>query len=174
MLGSKTVLSHVIENLQKCKNIDQIILAIPDNPENMDLIEYENIYKIKMFAGDENNVLDRFIQAAEFYDVKNILRVCADAPFLPPWLVDYAIEMWNPKKIGYMRSTGMPLGQNIELMTLSALKSIEVPSPEEKEHVTLALYKSSTTTRSILDIDSLTVDTPADLKELEKIGKYYE
>lgn len=178
-LGKKTVLSWVIESLQKCKNIDQIILAIPDNPENMDLLEYEHLYKIKIFAGDEDNVLDRFIGAAEFYGTENILRVCADSPFLPTWLIDYAIEVWNPKKYGYLVSHDMPMGQNIELITLEALKVLSQHADvAEQEHVTLGFYRTSNLIYPIEKIAelgiSLTVDVPSDLKSLDGMAKYYE
>jgi len=174
MLGGKTILARVIENVQKSRLVDRIILAIPDTQENMDLVQYEEMYDVKIFAGSENNVLDRFIQAGEFYDAEHILRVCGDAPFLPSWLIDHAIETWNPDEHGYLRTSGMASGQNVELVTLDILKSIKDPSYAESEHVTLALYKPADVARAIMDIDSLSIDTQEDLESMQKMVKHYD
>ena len=55
-----SVIEIVVERLKQSKNLDEIIVAIPDNKENDDLKQLLKSKKIKFFAGSENDVLDRF------------------------------------------------------------------------------------------------------------------
>ena len=54
------------------------------------MTEYSKINStgIKFFRGSQNNVLKRYIDAAEKYDLNHIIRITADCPFTDPNLID--------------------------------------------------------------------------------------
>ena len=63
-----SVIEIVVERLKQSKNLDEIIVAIPDNKENDDLKQLLKAKKIKFFAGSENDVLDRFYNCSKKYN----------------------------------------------------------------------------------------------------------
>ena len=79
--GGKTLLETVISNLQKVVGT-KIIVATSVNPNNDVLETFLNERNITVFRGSEDDVLGRFIGAAEANGIDGIVRICSDNPFL--------------------------------------------------------------------------------------------
>lgn len=77
--GGKTLLETVIENLKKTGA--KIIVATSVNPNNDKLETFLKERNITVFRGSEDDVLSRFIEAAEANGVDGIVRICSDNPF---------------------------------------------------------------------------------------------
>ena len=60
----KTVLEHIIERLSYAKKIDQLIIATSNLSENDQIADLAKQKGISCFRGDEDDVLNRFYQAA--------------------------------------------------------------------------------------------------------------
>ena len=176
MINGQTVLGNVITRLNRCKAVRSIVLAIPNTEANDELREFSSFYQIGLYRGDENDVLQRFIQAAEIFKVNHILRVCADSPFILPGLIDYCIYKYNLMGCDYFQSQGMVMGQNIEIVRLDALKkSHKFATAEEKEHVTLYIQNHpSEFNIKTIKISSFAIDEKSDLRTLKEMAKYYE
>jgi len=79
--NNKCILELLIEKLSIIQNVETIIATSLNG--NNDVIEnFCNIHGVKCFRGNENDVLQRFIDAAETFDIAKIIRVCSDNPFL--------------------------------------------------------------------------------------------
>ena len=103
-LNGEEILNWVIQRLKRNKNI-RIVLATSKNPENKRLVNLAKKSKIDYFVdtlGSEDDVLGRFIRAAEFFKEKTIIRVCADNPLVDPYFIDDLIKNFRNKKIDYM------------------------------------------------------------------------
>lgn len=175
IINGETIISRIVHKLNKCRTIEKKVLAFPDNTDNLDLYRVEAWHDIKTFRGSENDVLGRIIGAAEKYEIDPVVRVCADSPFILSWLIDYAIELFKVSQVDYLFSTGFPKGQNVEVITLDALKkSHEKANDEEKEHVTLYIQHYPKGFRSASFGVDFVVDTEKDLKELQTIAKFYD
>src|SRR5689334_2890846 len=79
MLYGKPVLQHVIERAkqirgEKNNNPDHIIVAVPDMDESEPLLELISQCGVENFCGSENNVLERYYQAAKFFKLDFIVR----------------------------------------------------------------------------------------------------
>ena len=69
--------------LEKVKKLGvQVVLATTINPFDDRICALAGNHNVPVFRGSENDVLDRFIQAAQQYSFSKIIRVCADNPFL--------------------------------------------------------------------------------------------
>ena len=79
--NGKTILNLLIEKLKKFHDC-RIILATSELPANIQLVDVAQKANIGYFQGSENDVLQRFIDAAESQDAEHIIRICADNPFL--------------------------------------------------------------------------------------------
>jgi spore coat polysaccharide biosynthesis protein SpsF len=81
--NNKNILEIVIETIKKAMPNQVPIILATTVKESDDCItgigEKENIF---VYRGDEENVLKRFISAAQYYKLDGIIRICADNPCL--------------------------------------------------------------------------------------------
>ena len=69
--------------LEKVKKLGiPMVLATTVNPSDDRICSLVATHNVPVFRGSENDVLDRFIQAAQAFGFSKIIRVCADNPFL--------------------------------------------------------------------------------------------
>lgn len=105
---------------------------------------------VPCFRGSENDVLDRFIMAAEYYRFETILRVCADNPFfdvastllLAGMLYINKVDYMGYKMIGNLPSIKTHIGLWGEAVTLKALVNSASLTNDSlyREHVTNYIY----------------------------------
>jgi spore coat polysaccharide biosynthesis protein SpsF len=184
------IINILIEGFLNCVDpLSKIILATSDNQADDVFIDIAGKYGIELFRGDEQDVLNRFVQAASFYKIDNIVRVCADNP-----IYDYCgtIELlkshlaMDSDYTAFELEGGIPsikshLGFWGEVVSLRALKKIQERTNEKVfiEHVTNYIYthpdnfvinfiKTSPKFYSRKDV-RLTVDTIEDFEMVKNI-----
>lgn len=175
-VGDKTIVDHIIARLQRCRHIDQIIFAIPNTPENDPLANYLLTRPVKIYRGEENDVMGRMVGAAHQFKIRDFARICADSPFILPWAIDYAIDLYRLNDYDYFFSRGLVTGQNVELVHTASLSlAHDQANIEQREHVTLYFEENYQLFNvGMIDIKNLCVDTPDDLGELGPIAQYYD
>jgi spore coat polysaccharide biosynthesis protein SpsF len=146
----KGVLELLIKKIKKQYPNTIIVLATTDNKADDELEQIALENEIQCYRGDENNVLSRFIEVGEQYHLKNIIRVCADNPFLDVLHIQELtskIEEGKYDYVSYKNNKGTPvikthLGLFTEAASLNALKSIAKNTDKKLylEHVTNYLY----------------------------------
>lgn len=146
--GGKTLLETVISNLQKVAGA-KIIVATSVNPNNDELEAFLKERGITVFRGSEDDVLSRFIGAAEANGIDGIVRICSDNPFLDWHGVAALIEKAKTSVADYIgyRINNTPsikthFGFWGEYVTLDALKRVAETTDEKPahEHVTIHIY----------------------------------
>ena len=146
--GGKTLLETVIANLQRVEGA-KVIVATSVNPNNDELESFLKERGITVFRGSEDDVLSRFIGAAEENNVDGIVRICSDNPFLDWHGVAALIERAKTSDADYIgyRINDTPsikthFGFWGEFVTLKALKHVAATTEEKPahEHVTIHIY----------------------------------
>jgi len=146
--NGKNILNIIIEKLINHFNKYLIILATTNNPQDDKLKKFTEKYNIKIFRGSEENVLKRFIDAAQNYNLKEIIRVCADNPFLEIFYLKKLIDSYTKNydyisyKIDQQPAICTHFGFFAEFVTLEALRKVTVNTNEKiyTEHVTKFIY----------------------------------
>lgn len=137
--STEVLLSWPVKRLQKSKLIKKIILATSTNKENDVLKDFSAEHDIFFYAGSEQNVLSRFIEAANIYGLDIIVRVTGDNPIIDEGLIDQLTGLHIKGNFDYSYSDNLPVGMNVEVITTAALKEIaarkDLIQPDE-EHVT--------------------------------------
>lgn len=184
----KSILDLLIDKLLSFPDY-KIILATSTNKENDLLEEIANKRNILCFRGSENDVLKRFIDAAKFFNVTDIIRICSDNPFLEMESLKELIEC-DKSGVDYVsfKVNGMPsikthFGFWAEYVTLSALEKVMNLTSDNlyHEHVTNYIYAHNElfilkwiNTNSVLegrnDIRT-TIDTKEDFCVVQKMYK---
>lgn len=166
----------------------KIVVAIPDNGNNFELLDYVNSLGIACFEGDELNVLKRFYDAALFYGAKDIIRITGDNPLIDGMFIREQVESLIVKSSRYYYSEGenkrLPLGMSFEMFSFDILKEayINAKSSEEFEHVTQYMVQNLpgdilnyTINTNYQDHDiRLTIDTKEDFTLFETLVNQFQ
>ena len=180
-IKSKEIILLQILRLKKCKNIKQIIVAIPNNKDNIILKNFLKSHSIKFFAGNENNVLKRYYDCSVKNNVKHILRITADCPLIDPYLIDQlALKYSSLKRLDYLSNIierSYPDGMDIEFFSFKALKVAfrNVIYKDDKEHVTKYFLRSDRFIKKNISIKDdysklrITLDYREDFQLINKI-----
>jgi spore coat polysaccharide biosynthesis protein SpsF (cytidylyltransferase family) len=140
-IKDKTLLKIHVDRIKKSKRINSVIIATT-NKQNDDLIENEAFkLKVNCFRGSEDDVLDRFYQAAKNYEPDYIVRLTSDCPLIDPNLIDEIIDQTIKTNADYCSNTlieSYPDGQDVEVFTFKFLKKTWEESilKSDREHVT--------------------------------------
>ena len=153
------IFSLLLKKLTSSFDKNDIILATSLNENNDVLVEIAKHHGVNYYRGSENDVLQRFIDAAKEFDAENIIRVCADNPFLDVFYIELLIEKFenfNCDYLSYVTSDGTPsikthYGFWAEAVKLSALEKVRELTDENlyHEHVTNFIYAN----REIFDVN---------------------
>ena len=186
--GGKTLLETLLENLHKVSDV-KVIVATSVNKNNDQLESFLRERNELVYRGSENDVLDRFIKAAEENNVEGIVRICSDNPFMDWQGVAKLVEKAKTSDADYIgfRINEKPsilthFGFWGEYVTLNALKRVysttDLGTPAH-EHVTFHVYKHPEEYKCEWiagpdflegrDDIRLTIDTPDDLQNALKV-----
>lgn len=142
-----TVLEHVIERVRNAKTIDDICIATTTNREDDAVVALLKDKDVKVWRGSEEDVLDRFYQAARFMQAGAVCRITADDPLKDPAVVDAVVETYRQGGFDYVSNTMRPTypeGIDVEVFSFQALERAwkEARLPSEHEHVTPYIWKN--------------------------------
>ena len=137
----------LFQRLSRSKRIDRIILATSDDPRNKPLADYVRSAGFDVFEGSENDVLDRYYQAAGAYSPDTVVRITGDCPLIDAELVDRVIVAYEAAGVDYFCNTSPPTfpdGLDTEVFSLRALEQAarQADKPAEREHVTPFIRES--------------------------------
>lgn len=177
-----TLLNVLVKRLKKSKKIKDIIIATTKRKEDDKIIKFCNDYSLKYFRGSQHNVLQRFYETAKKFNLKNIVRITSDCPFIDPTILDQMIIEYKKKNLDYLSNTypepsTYPDGMDIEIFNFNTLRLANkfAKTRTEKEHVTYYMRKENNfkILRSDLDKDMsqyrLTIDYIYDYELFKKI-----
>ena len=147
-LEGKTVLERVVERVKKSALVSDVVVATTINKEDLKIAGLCSGSGIRVFRGSENDVLDRFYQAAELFKPEHVLRITADCPLIDPAVIDKVVAYHLSQKCDYTGNTlqkeTYPDGEDTEVFTFNALKRSweEASLASEREHVTPYMKKN--------------------------------
>lgn len=156
--GGNSILDIILNKLSSFFKEDiPIILATSTNKADDCLEQYASKRLLFFFRGHEQDVLFRFVAAAEKYNLSHIVRVCADNPLIHIGSIDHLITVFKnefDKKgnaidyLSYKNGMNTPTirthwGLFAEIVSLKALKKVLGLTSEVifHEHVTNYIYE---------------------------------
>jgi spore coat polysaccharide biosynthesis protein SpsF len=171
----RPLLSYMLERLSASKLLPELILLTSTERKDDVLEDFCRNAGVRCFRGAHEDVAGRFLAASEYYGAGEILRLCADSPWIDARVIDYVLSRADLDKndiVTNVHPRSFPKGQSVELFPASALKKAHpLMSASHKEHVTSFFYEHSQDFR-ILNVrcpegnfseKSLCVDTLEDL-----------
>ena len=144
-LCGKSVLGHVITRLKNSRRADKLIIATSNLPTDDILVEECKNYKVDFYRGSDGDVLQRFYQAAKFYELSAVARVCADNTLIDWEIIDDEIQIYQNFKYDVVTcGDTVPLGLGCEIFSFELLEEANNKASEhyQHEHVTPYLYEN--------------------------------
>lgn len=183
-VGGIPMIELLLSRLARAKEPDQIVVVTSVDERNLSLVEHVHKLGYACEQGSENDVLDRYVQAAKKHHADVVVRITGDCPLVDPALVDECIRRFKAAGVDYFNNTNPPTypdGLDIEVCTFKALEqaSQETSDPFDREHVTPYLRNSgefktgSMQHKQDLSASRWTVDEPADFAVIEKVFQHF-
>ncbi len=183
-IGGIPMIELLLNRLAQAKLIDQIVVAIPDNIKNQPLARHVSKLGYALAFGSEDDVLDRYYQAARSNKADTVVRITGDCPLMDPQLVDTLVEHFKQVNVDYLSNAIVPTfpdGLDIEVFTFNALEKSwqETQEPFDREHVTPYLRKSGkfSVENYLNEVDCSnerwTVDEPEDVVVIKGIFTHF-
>ena len=174
----------LLRRLSKSKLLHEVVVATSIDEANRRLVDHVVGLGFSCVQGSEQDVLKRYVVAAEQTHADVIVRITGDCPLVDPALVDAIIERFHSSAADYLGNCVPPTypdGLDVEVFSFSALKEAEGLTDEafDREHVTPFLRNSARyTTQSFMNSEDLsswrwTVDESADLSVIRKVFEYF-
>lgn len=183
-IGGVPMIELLLSRLSRAKEIDQIVVATSVDSRNQPLVEHVQKLGYVCEQGSENDVLDRFVQAAKNNQADVVVRITGDCPLVDPALVDEVINGFRASGADYFCNTNPPTypdGLDIEVFSFEAMEQAnrESNKPFDHEHVTPYLREGGRFKTAAMqhdeDLSALrwTVDEPADFAVIEKVFQHF-
>ena len=173
--------------VQKSKYIDEVVIATTTNPADDALVQLCQDYRWNVTRGSEEDVLDRYYQAAKQYNATHIVRITSDCPLIDAQVVDTIIAGYlsaapSPDYGSNVQIRSYPRGLDTEIFSMSALDNAwnNAKAQPEREHVTPFMRQNPDRFRlhdvvNPQDFSShrWTVDTPEDMALVQNIYQHF-
>ncbi|HLD89001.1 MAG TPA: UDP-2,4-diacetamido-2,4,6-trideoxy-beta-L-altropyranose hydrolase [Candidatus Nanoarchaeia archaeon] len=149
-ISGKPMLVHVIDRVKMAKKVDEIIIATTTNKKDDVVVNIAKKEEVNFFRGSEEDVLDRYYNAAKQSRADLIVRITSDCTLIDPEIIDRIIgkfqNVFENKKADYasnVHERTFPRGLDVEVFSFKALEKSfkEAKDPVYREHVTAYIYR---------------------------------
>jgi spore coat polysaccharide biosynthesis protein SpsF len=158
-LGGSTLVEHCVINASRAQDYMQkkfsekgydvdLNLLVP-NSERDFWEAYCFSQNLTIFAGDDDNVLDRFMKYFDIFKPEFIVRLTADCPNVPFLVINKAISIAISHRLDYVtnaweRYRTSPDGHDVEVMSAKCMTWLQknAKSKHDQEHVTTAIREN--------------------------------
>ena len=183
----KPLLGWMLDRVASCSEIDEIIVATTKNKRDDAIEEFTKLLNCRLYRGNEEDVLDRYYQAACSVKCDTVVRITADCPLLDPKILSTMIRQFSSEDLDFLSNSeplpsSWPDGMDVSIVSFNALHKAWKNSikPSEREHVTFHFWNNLTSfkcKRIEHEPDwskyRLTIDYPEDFEILKIIIEYF-
>lgn len=140
-LGRRRVLDHVLDRCARIEGVSDVICAVPDSAENDPVARAAAAAGYAAVRGPEDDVLARYVRAAESCRADLVFRITSDCPFIDPQLCTRTLEFMLESGADYGTNTmpaRFPHGLDCEVFPRDWLLRAgrEAETAFQREHVT--------------------------------------
>lgn len=148
-LAGAPLVGRILERVKRCTQLDDVVLAIPDTEKDCVLKSVGESYGIKVFAGSENDLVERYYQAALWSKANIVGRLPADNATPEPAeidrIVDHHLSLGRrgfSSNLSVIGDSEYPDGIGAEMFDFSLLEEARSRhhDPRQREHVHLNFY----------------------------------
>jgi spore coat polysaccharide biosynthesis protein SpsF len=141
-IAGAPALVRLFERLRRIKGAPKIVLATSHSSGDDPIAEIASSQPgVSLWRGSEQNVLERYADAARQFDFDPIIRITADNPLTDPGLTNEVLDLFrstpNCDYADNIHPRTVPYGLGIQIVSQRALlrTAAEAATSSDKEHV---------------------------------------
>ena len=143
----KSLLQHLLERLKRLKTIDDLIVATTKHKLDDETAKIAKLINVKIYRGDEHNVLKRYYDCAKINKSSVIIRVTADCPLIDIKYINELLKIFLKNDYDYLSNLDLnylPDGFHCEIFNFRSLEKAQklAKSKFDREHVTSFLWSN--------------------------------
>ncbi len=140
-LAGVPVVQHALRALRRVEAGVHAVLTEPGSAPALEPLAGAEGFAV--FAGPEEDVLQRFCLAARHFRVGRVIRATGDNPLVSARQVGALLDLHRASGWDLSHFLGLPLGAGVEVVETEALEAANRASsdPYEHEHITTFLYR---------------------------------
>jgi len=151
-LAGVPLVGRILERVKRCTRLDDIVLAIPETEADSILKLLGEQYGVKVFAGSENDLVERYYQAALWSKADIVGRLPADNATPEPSeidrIVDHHLQLGArgfSSNLSVIDNSDYPDGIGAEMFDFSLLAEVREKNndPVKREHVHMNFFDYS-------------------------------
>lgn len=184
-INGKKIIEHIIERIQRCRQISEVYICTSTQPEDSVLERIASHNNVKYYAGSEESVIDRMLDVAKIEKANNLVRITGDNIFTDSVYIDLMLERHINESFEYTRTEYLPVGITSEVISVEALKKCyDQINPTDSQYLMLYMFQPEYFKCQVIipPVEhrqpkwSLTIDTPEDFERtlylFEKTNKH--
>jgi|SRR3954469_7166490 len=186
-INHKSLMKYHTQRLQQ-SGID-VIIATTKNAADDIVQQFAEKEQLKFYRGDENNVLSRYYEAAQKYNLDIIIRVTSDCPLIDPHLIRNNLEKYlKLNNLQLYMANGMERtfarGFDFEIFSFQLLEEAfkKATNAADLEHVTPYIWKNRSGKVELYPVKQpvdnsrfrITVDTAEDFELIKQLIEKYK
>ncbi len=158
-IAGQPMLAWVVERTRRAQTIDEVIVATTTDPGDDAVAAFCQAQGYGCSRGSEQDVLDRYYQAAKSVHADIVVRITADCPLVDPALVDDAVNTliggrtrtprfdFVANRLPRPWGRTYPIGLDTEVFTFDILEQAwkRAIAKHQREHVTAYFYDETPT-----------------------------
>lgn len=174
-IGGMSMLARVVRRVRRARSVGLVAVATTTEPADAAIVEECARLGAPVTRGSQDDVLDRYYQAARAHAADAVVRVTSDCPLIDPGVIDEVVGAFLAERPDYASNVAArryPRGLDVEVFSFAALERAwrEAGEPYQRAHVTPYLYQRPDLFRALSVPGAAdhgghrwTVDTPEDL-----------
>ena len=174
-LRGMPMIARVVRRVRAIPRVSEVVVATGAHEANRPLVDAGRTLGVAVFAGSEDDVLDRYYQAAREHRADVVVRITADCPLLDPEVSGRVVHRYLAGDVDMAANVYPPTfpdGFDTWVVSMAALERAwrEARLRSEREHVMPYIAKHTESFRvanvaspTDLSAHRWTVDEPEDL-----------
>ena len=184
-LNGVTLIERLIERLLSEFQDDEICICTSRHKDDGPLVEIAKKYSLNFIAGEELDVMSRFIEIGNSKKAENITRVTGDNPLTDPKIITQMLLDHIKKEADYTFCNQIPIGSRSEIIKFKSLKKLHsmLTDPNSSEYMTYMLNRPDLIKVNNFFVNdsaliepnlSLTVDNDDDYRFVREIYNHFK
>ena len=182
-IRGRAMLLHVAERARATPGVDEVMIATTTDPRDDEIVSKCRGAGIRWVRGSEQDVLERYVLAAQATSATVVMRLTSDCPLLDPAVAGLVLQRFRETPGCAYASNVHPAswfdGSDVEVMTTEALRVAHRQAilPADREHVTPYLVRHPGRFPSLNVVGpepwaglKLSVDTAEDLDRVRRVA----
>ena len=140
LIGPKTILEHLIDQLRTVPEIDDVILAISEGEANRPFVDLAATIGVDWVVGDQEDGLARMILAADKASADVVVRFTTECPFIYVENLGEMIRRHIEEEADLTVCENLPDGAYGEVISLGALRRSHQEGEDRHRTAWVSLY----------------------------------